>query len=36
MILKKEFIKIYGGEAQVSDLDMDFYFGYRLKFKEIK
>ena len=36
MILKKEFIQIYGAEAQVSDLDMDFYFGYRLKFKEIK
>jgi len=33
MILKKEFTKIKGALAKVSDLDMDFYFGYRLEFK---
>jgi len=33
MILKKEFITITGSEALVSDLDNDFYFGYRLEFK---
>ena len=36
MILKKEFVKIDGAKAKVSDLDMDFYFGYRLEFKEQK
>ena len=30
MILKKEFVKITGAKAKVDDLDMDFYFGYRL------
>ena len=33
MILKKEFIKISGAKAIVSDLDNDFYFGYRLELK---
>jgi len=33
MILKKEFTKITGAEAVVSDLDNDFYFGYRLELK---
>lgn len=33
MILKKEFIKLNGAIAQVSDLDNDFYFGYRLELK---
>jgi len=31
MILKKEFITISGANAIVSDLDNDFYFGYRLE-----
>ena len=31
MILKKEFVKIIGAKAKVSDLDNDFYFGYRLE-----
>ncbi|HIP12411.1 MAG TPA: DUF1007 family protein [Arcobacter sp.] len=31
MVLKKEFIKIKGAKAKVSDLDNDFYFGYRLE-----
>lgn len=33
MVLKKEFIKITGAKAYVSDLDNDFYFGYRLELK---
>jgi len=33
MILKKEFAKVTGAEAVVSDLDNDFYFGYRLELK---
>jgi len=33
MILKKEFVKIKGAKAKVSDLDNDFYFGYRLEIK---
>ncbi len=33
MILKKEFTKIIGASANVSDLDNDFYFGYRLELK---
>jgi len=33
MILKKEFTKIIGATAVVSDLDNDFYFGYRLELK---
>ena len=33
MILKKEFVSIKGAKAIVSDLDNDFYFGYRLEFK---
>ena len=31
MVLKEEFISIKGAKAKVSDLDMDFYFGYRLE-----
>lgn len=33
MILKKEFTSISGASAVVSDLDKDFYFGYRLELK---
>lgn len=33
MILKKEFVTINGAQALVSDLDNDFYFGYRLEIK---
>ena len=33
MVLKKEFIKIKGAKAKVSDLDNDYYFGYRLEIK---
>jgi len=33
MILKKEFITITGATPKVSDLDNDFYFGYRLEIK---
>lgn len=33
MILKKEFITLEGAQAIVSDLDNDFYFGYRLELK---
>jgi len=36
MVLKKEFVKIDGAKAIVSDLDMDFYFGYRFEFEENK
>jgi len=32
MVLKKEFIKINDGTIKVSDLDNDFYFGYRMEF----
>ncbi|MCK5293717.1 MAG: DUF1007 family protein, partial [Arcobacteraceae bacterium] len=32
-ILKKEFIKIVGATPKVSELDNDFYFGYRLELK---
>ena len=31
MILKKEFVTIDGANAIVTDLDNDFYFGYRLE-----
>ena len=34
MILKKEFVKVTGAKAKVNDLDMDFYFGYRLELME--
>lgn len=33
MILKKEFTNITGASAIVTDLDNDFYFGYRLELK---
>jgi len=33
MVLKKEFTRIIGATAVVSDLDNDFYFGYRLELK---
>jgi ABC-type uncharacterized transport system substrate-binding protein len=33
MILKKEFVTVNGAKAIVSDLDNDFYFGYRLELK---
>ena len=33
MILKKEFTNIIGASAVVSDLDNDFYFGYKLELK---
>lgn len=33
MILKKEFTEITGATAVISDLDNDFYFGYRLELK---
>ncbi len=33
MILKKEFVKIDGAKSKVSELDNDFYFGYRLELK---
>jgi len=33
MILKKSFVKINDVTPIVSDLDNDFYFGYRLEFK---
>ena len=32
MVLKKEFITINNSSVKVSDLDNDFYFGYRLEF----
>ncbi len=31
MILKKEFVKVVGAKAKVSELDNDFYFGYKLE-----
>lgn len=31
MVLKPEFTKIDGAKAKVSELDNDFYFGYRLE-----
>ena len=31
MVLKKEFTKIDGAKTKVSELDNDFYFGYRLE-----
>jgi ABC-type uncharacterized transport system substrate-binding protein len=31
MVLKEEFTKITGAKAKVSELDNDFYFGYRLE-----
>lgn len=33
MVLKDEFPKITGAKAKVSELDNDFYFGYRLEIK---
>jgi ABC-type uncharacterized transport system substrate-binding protein len=33
MILKKEFATVQNASAKVSDLDNDFYFGYRLELK---
>ncbi|MGB5868511.1 MAG: DUF1007 family protein [Arcobacteraceae bacterium] len=33
MILKKEFITVTNAIVKVSDLDNDFYFGYRLELK---
>ncbi|MCK5111191.1 MAG: DUF1007 family protein [Arcobacteraceae bacterium] len=33
MILKKEFVKVTGADFKVSELDNDFYFGYRLELK---
>ena len=34
MVLKKEFINAKGLIATISDVDNDFYFTYRIKFKE--
>ena len=31
MILKEEFVKVSGAKSKVKELDMDFYFGYRLE-----
>jgi ABC-type uncharacterized transport system substrate-binding protein len=36
MILKDKFTNIKGAKAKVSDLDNDFYFGYRLELESIK
>lgn len=33
MILKKEFVKILGASVKITELDNDFYFGYRLELK---
>ena len=33
MILKKEFIKVIGSTAVITELDNDFYFGYRMELK---
>ncbi len=33
MMLKDKFVKVNGAKAKVSELDNDFYFGYRLEIK---
>jgi ABC-type uncharacterized transport system substrate-binding protein len=33
MILKKEFVEVNDAKVLISDLDNDFYFGYRLELK---
>lgn len=33
MILKKEFVKISGAKPKISNLDNEYYFGYRLEFE---